>query len=721
MSLERIKSWSPYLVILGVFGIAYHGWLSFDVFTVADWWYFSPQALAMLLDFSSWDSSISALGSQNIILWSLPFKFAYGLFGKFGFAINVAEKFLFFWPFVFLTPVFSYLLLRRIIKNNIGSFIGALVFSANTYFLSINSHGHQPLAVSATWSLFGFYWLVRSLEEKRIRLLLLGLFFFFLGGSYDFRFFYMSFFVLFGYLFYYFIFIRRSEWKNWLKYSALGGAILAGLNLFWLLPTVMGGSLTDNWATSRDIIGNNFWLDISRALTLFHPFWTGGAPSWFNTNPIPFYFWLIPLAAFSGLWLNRRNKEILFWGFVALVGVFLSKQEGEPFGSLYSWLYENLPGFNAFREATKFYFLTALGYSVLVGALVGSLWRRVESGKVHKVYKVGGFIRLESYQINKIAAYFLTVLLGGIFLWNLKPVLTGTMGGMHEAKVIPKSEIILKEFIQHDRDFGRILWIPSEPRFAYFDELHPKVKGTDGRRYFWQDFIVGDDGTEDDPSTNDKTLSLVTQDFSNGLMDLSSVRYIVSDKQGFFYDGLEKLDYLEEIPVPGATSAVFLNADAYPRLSLSREPASIYRGLPAEKFEYVAVSPAEYSLWMKKISGPVYLNFSDTYHAQWKLHPGSFSWTKAFGGEYFLADSMHFRNDAGLNSFLLDPAEICQSGDCRKNADGSYDFELTLFYRPQASYYLGLILSGVTLLAILAYLIYPSARKLIIRNKKHAG
>jgi len=33
-------------------------------------------------------------------------------------------------------------------------------------------------------------------------------------------------------------------------------------------------------------------------------------------------------------------------------------------------LYDNLPGFNAFREASKFYVLIALGYAVGIASLV---------------------------------------------------------------------------------------------------------------------------------------------------------------------------------------------------------------------------------------------------------------------------------------------------------------------------------------------------------------
>ncbi len=52
---------------------------------------------------------------------------------------------------------------------------------------------------------------------------------------------------------------------------------------------------------------------------------------------------------------TRKREYILFFALVALVGMLLGKQVSEPFPTLYNWLYETLPGFNAFREASKFY------------------------------------------------------------------------------------------------------------------------------------------------------------------------------------------------------------------------------------------------------------------------------------------------------------------------------------------------------------------------------
>jgi len=56
------------------------------------------------------------------------------------------------------------------------------------------------------------------------------------------------------------------------------------------------------------------------------------------------YFWLIPIFAFAGLWVGRKNKDVVFFGVMALIGILLSKQVDDPFPGLYPWLFKNVPG-----------------------------------------------------------------------------------------------------------------------------------------------------------------------------------------------------------------------------------------------------------------------------------------------------------------------------------------------------------------------------------------
>jgi hypothetical protein len=69
------------------------------------------------------------------------------------------------------------------------------------------------------------------------------------------------------------------------------------------------------------------------------------------------------------------------------------------------------------------------------------------------------------------------------------------------------------------------------------------------------------------------------------------------------------------------------------------------------------------------------------------------------------------------NSWDIDPTAICQNNPkCTKNADGSYDMELVIEFWPQRLFYIGLFISGTTLVGCLGYLGWDFVKR---RKKKN--
>jgi ABC-type uncharacterized transport system fused permease/ATPase subunit len=66
------------------------------------------------------------------------------------------------------------------------------------------------------------------------------------------------------------------------------------------------------------------------------------------------------------------------------------------------------------------------------------------------------------------------------------------------------------------------------------------------------------------------------------------------------------------------------------------------------------------------------------------------------------------------NQWTIDPNYIKQNFDksyYKENPDGSIDVELTLYFKPQSYFYLGLIISGTTLLGCFTYLGYDLVKR----------
>ncbi|MBU2028780.1 SAP domain-containing protein, partial [Patescibacteria group bacterium] len=92
-----------------------------------------------------------------------------------------------------------------------------------------------------------------------------------------------------------------------------------------------------------------------------------------------------------------------------------------------------------------------------------------------------------------------------------------------------------------------------------------------------------------------------------------------------------------------------------------------------------------------------------------------------------LPEEDHLMVNGYANSWIINTDELCnnpsykvesynvESGYCVKNADGSYDFEMVVEFWPQRLFYVGVGISGTTLLLCLAYLGYD-----YYRRKKYA-
>jgi hypothetical protein len=167
-----------------------------------------------------------------------------------------------------------------------------------------------------------------------------------------------------------------------------------------------------------------------------------------------------------------------------------------------------------------------------------------------------------------------------------------------------------------------------------------------------------------------------------------------------------------------------------------------------ENLYYEEINPIKYKIYVKNITSTQELSFLESLNDGWKLYidqnPTN-SWCeqsqgydndvvecqpkqKFFEGEELtylykkpIFDNTHSLIDGYANGWIIDPNYIKQNFDpsyYKENPDGSIDIELTLYFKPQSYFDLGLIISGATLLACLGYLGWDFTRR---RKKKLAA
>ena len=691
---NRIKIFLPLGFLLFISIIVYRVWFSFSVFAYGDGIFIFNNSIK--------DSVFPSFWNAGITLWKYPFNFFYGLWGQLGYGSNVTEKFLVFWPIVLLGPIAGFLLVRKITKSDLAGFIGSLVFSFNTYFLSIDTQGHIFLTLGFVWGTFAFLSFIYLLDTRKKILVPITTFFLCIAGFSDFR----TLYVVAGIISLYFLYNQFFIEKNWraslkanflLFFSVFFLFLL--LNLFWIIPNVTTGTLTSNEYLNRSIIEGNFY-NIQNATALFYPFWTGAEPTWFLVQNIPFFFWLYPILAFTGFIIGRKNKPIVYFGLLALIGIFLTKQDSAPFGQIYTFFYNHVPGFSAFREASKFYFVIVISYSVLIGSFAFSLLNYLKSQKISK--------------------YIIVFLIALLPLWNTVPMLTGSIKTMFIPKTIPADIEKVNTYFSKEEYYSGIFWININHIWIMSNNKNPVIEGDMATVKEWEELSNTFDNAIDLNSTKVEGKKLKTffaSEVGRRLLSQGSYGYVILNlKNNELTDAnvnaksweslgnyLKTVAYLKPVNIGVNDILIFKDTDARPHIYKTSEKESLEKDVNFQRVAFVARNPSEYSVVLNKQSSPFYLNFSERFHPDWKIYKGDFNLISfLFGKQKQLPDTDHFKSAAGFNSFYVNPNQLCMSYPC----------SLTLFFKPQGYLYGGLIVSIAVLIGAIGLSVYLYKKKI---------
>jgi len=150
------------------------------------------------------------------------------------------------------------------------------------------------------------------------------------------------------------------------------------------------------------------------------------------------------------------------------------------------------------------------------------------------------------------------------------------------------------------------------------------------------------------------------------------------------------------------------------------------------------INPTKYKIKIKNATEPFFLIFFESFHPQWKAYAQDNQNLPDFNdiiAEYPnvkvkearhemtftpkdifyllkepLKEDMHFTANGYANSWYIDPKEI--------DKDGDGNFTVTLYFKPQSYFYLGLAISITTLILCIIYLIWDwrRSRKKTLKN-----
>ncbi|OGG28610.1 hypothetical protein A2971_02810 [Candidatus Gottesmanbacteria bacterium RIFCSPLOWO2_01_FULL_46_21] len=311
------------ILVLSIIGFIYLPWLTLRPLSAGDWPYLFTENIRAF----SWFP-------EARFLWLAPY---YQIITKFvvtvvGIRWEVAEKLLWFLPFIILSAFSSYRAFR--------SWISVLIYTTNTYILMIVGGGQMGVAMAyaiapLVFSRLSFFLIViQAMFDPRIALLTIVAA----------------------------LFVTRPKVKKLL--FVLFGVFV--IHLYWIIPmifspSVLGERLSDASAGMLKFLS---FASFSQTISLLHPNWPENIfGKVYFMQP---EFLVIPTIAFSAFLFGSEKGKAIPYGLLALVGAFLAKGTQEPFGGIYTWLFTYVPGFWLFRDSTKFYLLVALAYAYII-------------------------------------------------------------------------------------------------------------------------------------------------------------------------------------------------------------------------------------------------------------------------------------------------------------------------------------------------------------------
>lgn len=712
MSVKKFFKKNIFLVLLVLIGIFSHQeWFNLNSILVSgDWKYWPTETMRdYISSFNSWIGD-RHLGYPNIQIYFNVFHAIWSLGVIFGLTTEQISKINLFIPVALLGFISPYLLVNKFVKEKFISFTSALFYGTTTYFLILQT-SHMTIAFVYSITPLILLAFISALEKNKIFNWLIFVLLFSIGIGYELRIMYIVSFILLSY----FIFFYFNKIKYYLKNIFIFCLLTFLLNIYWIAPTLLGSAVERiTQVTGRDLFGD-FLTNIMRGFSLSHWSWTGVYKNRdFEPQSILLYFWLLPIFVFSTFLIKRNKylKQMLYFLILLLVGIFLIKQSAPPFPDVYLFFYKYLPGFKLFRESSKLYLLISFSYALLL-AFGLSLIKE----KSRKFF-------------YSIASVFII-----ISFINLVPLINKEFRTLFVAREMPHEYKQYENYIINDKNSYRTLWIPRNSVWSFYSVANPRVHMAWMIGQNWTNFFIN---ANNYITEGQRIVNFLNEKNTQNLLNISSIRYIAIPLQDFsdlenklfessgtnreFYiNELKKVNYLDEANLGIENLKIFENKSYKPRVYYTIEKETISSNISYSEVDYKINSAARYSIFLKNIKNPIYLNFSEAYSRDWVIRIGDFSWYKGLISDtYFIKSTNHFKNDAGLNSFYIDPQNICTKYQCQLNQDGSYNINVTIFFKAQSYFYIGLIISISTLILIIGSFLGLSMKRInnIIKNEK---
>lgn len=611
-----------------------------------DWRFFWPQNIGSFANFPlSWDASLNTgIGTSAFsFIWINTYLNFTAFISNIGLPWSLVGFLFWIFPAFIISFASSFLLYRHIFPGpKIFGVLAGIIYTSNTHILMIVTGGQ--LGVSLAYSLVPLvlYMFIKAINNLNYKTSILFSLVLALEVLFDPRISYLTGVTILLYV----LFRGLSSGKFYKEvYFAfiIPLVITITVHSYWIVPVILFrvNSVPIGFDSIEGLKFLSF-ADFSHSFSLLHPNWPENIFG--QTYFMKSEFIFLPILAFSSLLFLKFKRKILFFAALGLGGAFLAKGVNPPYGEVYIWLFNNLPGFVVFRDPTKWYILVAASYSMLIPFVLSNISQK-----------------LSKYLYILFIVFWISIMSPGIFQ---------QVGKNFKIAQVPREYSLLKDFLVKDKDFYRTLWIPAFQRFGYFSNLHPAVRAPELFKEKDNISIIKEMG-KSETATLIKDIGvkyvIVPYD-SEGEIFLRDRKYDSVQYEEIVSE-LRKVEYLRELSAFGKI-AVFEGPKPNDRFFIKNNDSALV--------SYKAHNPTKYTLSLSNAKKGDALVFSEGFDVNWQAKTK----TKLINSKPYAKL---------FNSFTL-------------QEDGNYNIEVN--YRPQKFVDVGVMLSiGLVIFLILLLII----------------
>jgi hypothetical protein len=213
------------------------------------------------------------------------------------------------------------------------------------------------------------------------------------------------------------------------------------------------------------------------------------------------------------------------------------------------------------------------------------------------------------------------------------------------------------------------------------------------------------------------------KDFNNFLM-AHNIGYVfitnnipLEVKKSYLFDR-NVLSYQDQKFIKSITSKkMLISQNGNYVIYKTKYPTSLFS---PQNVTFKKINPVTYQLFIKNIKNPQQLDFLDSYDGGWKIYLEKYSLlpqsheelSYLFRKDFFASSHRPFENYG--NQWTIDPSLLKK--DVSKeyyhiNTDGSMNVDITLYFKPQENFYIGTVISVLTVFICFAYLFYSKRKE----------